>query len=364
MRAKEAEGEQQHADNHQCDGFEQRQRDARQHQHNHRPQHFATAQLVRQCANLRRTVNARQVHHREQADHGLVHVVRVSQQAITDVVEQRHKAAHQQKCFEKQPRQTGVTKVHGEAVQQAARVHGLRAEVTRFRQDLYKHHGQHQRQAANHQHRCVPADKVDQHAGDQTPAHPANRIAADVQPHRQANVLRVDFLAQVGHSNGGQPAQRQAHQCAGNQYAFPARHPRTEHSEQRRAEQRRDHHRLTPDGIRNRPRHQQTDSQHPGGHRQNQTALRGVDPVFMGQHRHHRLHAIQQGKRRKAPREQCQHRAHEHRRAFLDKDVFELSDNIIQRRGRDFMSERGDSSFHGDLITRIAKRQWQKNIAS
>ena len=91
--------------------------------------------------------------------------------------------------------------------------------------------------------------------------------------------------------------------------------------------------------------------------------MRRVDPVFMGQHRHHRLHAIQQRKRREPTREQRQYRAHKHRGAFFDKHIIEFSDTIIQRRRPDFVGERGDSSFHGGpQKARKAERQWQKNI--
>nr|BFE92081.1 hypothetical protein GCM10020185_26170 [Pseudomonas brassicacearum subsp. brassicacearum] len=68
---------------------------------------------------------------------------------------------------------------------------------------------------------------------------------------------------------------------------------------------------------------------------------------FLGQQRHHRLHAIQQGKGRKATAEQRQHRAHEHRRALLDIDVLEFGDDIILHTRRDFMGQWSDSSFHG-----------------
>ncbi|CAI8885286.1 hypothetical protein EMIT043CA1_20257 [Pseudomonas brassicacearum] len=59
------------------------------------------------------------------------------------------------------------------------------------------------------------------------------------------------------------------------------------------------------------------------------------------------MHAIQQGKGRKATAEQRQHRAHEHRRALLDIDVLEFGDDIILHTRRDFMGQWSDSSFHG-----------------
>jgi hypothetical protein len=162
----------------------------------------------------------------------------------------------------------------------------------------------------------------------------------------------MNFFTQVRHRYCGQTAQRQAHQGASNQDAFPGRHHRAEQGKGRRRKQRKHHDGLAPKGIGNRSGDQQTNGQHRRGDRQDQTALCRVDPVFMGQHRHHRLHTIQQRKGRKAPREQRQHRAHKHRRAFLDKHIIELRDNIIQRGWRDFVGERCNSSFHGDLKLR------------
>ncbi|MND83928.1 hypothetical protein D3C80_758040 [compost metagenome] len=184
---------------------------------------------------------------------------------------------------------------------------GARAEVARFGEDLPEHHGGNQRQAADHQQRRVPADEVDQHAGDQAPAHAANGIATDVQAHGQANVLGVDLFAEVSHGHRRQAAQRQPEQGAGQQYAVPAGHQGADDGAQRCAKQGENHHRLASDAVGNRPGDQQPECQHTGGYREDQAALRGADRELLGQQRHHRLHAVQQGKGGKAAAEQRQH---------------------------------------------------------
>ncbi|MNZ91859.1 hypothetical protein D3C78_1108580 [compost metagenome] len=122
MRPEETEGEHQHADDHQQQGAEQGQQQAAEHQQDGAPEHFAPPQFVGQGTDLRRAVDARQVHHRQQADQRLAHVIRLGQQAIADVVEQGDEGAHQQEGFEEQPGQSGIAKVQGKTLQQAARV--------------------------------------------------------------------------------------------------------------------------------------------------------------------------------------------------------------------------------------------------
>ncbi|MNF86800.1 hypothetical protein D3C84_692490 [compost metagenome] len=207
MGAEEAEGEDQHADDHQRQRGEHRQGEADDHQRDGAPEHFATTEFVSQRADFCRAVDTRQVHHRKHPDERLFHVIRLGQQAIADVVEQRDERPHQHKGLEEQQRQAGIAKVHGEAVEQAARVQRAGTEVARFGEDFPEHRRRNQGQAADHQHCRVPTDEVDQYPGDQAPAHPANRVATDVQAHRQADVLRMDLFAQVGHGDRRQPAQ-------------------------------------------------------------------------------------------------------------------------------------------------------------
>ena len=108
VRAEEAEGEQQQAGEHQRDRLEQGQQQAAEHQQDDRPEHLASPQLVGQRTDPGRAVDAREVNHREHADHRLAHVVGLGQQAVADVVEQGDEAAHQQEADQEQPGQSGV----------------------------------------------------------------------------------------------------------------------------------------------------------------------------------------------------------------------------------------------------------------
>ncbi|MNC36251.1 hypothetical protein D3C75_847640 [compost metagenome] len=220
--------------------------------------------------------------------------------------------------------------MHGETVEQAARVQRAGAEVARFGEDFPEHRRGNQRQATDHQHRRVPADEVDQYPGDQASAHPANRVATDVQTHGKADVLWVDLFAQVGHGDSRQTAQRQSDQRTHQQHTVPARHHRTGHGAQRSGEQSCHHHRFTSDTVGNRASDQQADGKHAGGDRQDQAALRRVDGILVGQQRHHRLHAVEQGESRKTAAEQRQHRAHEGRGAFFDVDLRQLSGDSVR----------------------------------
>ncbi len=189
-------------------------------------------------------------------------MIGLGQQAVADVVEQGDEGAHQQEGFEEQPGQAGIPEVPDEAIQQAAWVHRLRAEIARFGQHLPEYQRRHQGQAAYGEHRRVPTDEVNQYAGDQTPAHAANGIAADVQAHGQADVLRVDLFAQVGHRHRRQAAQRQADQGAGGQYQLPARHHSAGQGGKGGADQGKHHHRLAPYAVGDRAGDQQAERQH------------------------------------------------------------------------------------------------------
>ncbi|MNE24378.1 hypothetical protein D3C80_1176650 [compost metagenome] len=186
----------------------------------------------------------------------------------------------------------------------------------------------------------MPADEVDQYASDEPPAHAANRVAADVQAHGQANVLRVDLFAQVGHRHCRQAAQRQADQGAGGQYQLPAGHHCAGQGGQGGADQREHHHGFAPDAVRNGAGDQQAERQHGGGHRQHQAALCRVDGKLPGQQRHHRLYAVQQGEGGETAAEQGQHGFHEGGCAFFDPH--------FGQDGRFWLKEEGGyCSFHG-----------------
>jgi len=85
-----------------------------------------------------------------------------------------------------------------------------------------------------------------------------------------------------------------------------------------------------PQPVGYRPGDQQAAGEHRGRDRKNQAALRRIDGKFVGQRRHHRLYAIQQGEGGKPAGEQRQHRAHEHRRAFFDVLVIKLRHHLIE----------------------------------
>jgi hypothetical protein len=82
------------------------------------------------------------------------------------------------------------------------------------------------------------------------------------------------------------------------------------------------------------------------GLRPKRSEIGPVDGIFVGQQRHHRLHAIEQGEGREAAAEQRQHRTHERRRAFFDVDLLEFSDDIVLHGRWNFMGKWSDSSFH------------------
>lgn len=262
--------------------------------------------------------DAREVNHREHADHRLAHVVGLGQQAVADVVEQGDEAAHQQEADQEQPGQSGVAEVQAVAVEQGRRLQRCRPEVFRFGQHAPEHQRGDQGQAAEDRQCGMPGDEIDQDAADQASAHPADGVAANVQAHRQADVLRMDLFAEIGHRHRGQAAQGQPDQRAHQQHAMPGGHHRAAEGEQRGGQQRDDHHRLATDRVGDRAGDQQAKGEHGGGDGQCQAAFRGADGKRLGQHRHHRLDAVEQGKGGETAGEQRQRGAHELRGAFFD----------------------------------------------
>ncbi len=266
---------------------------------------------------MSRAVDTRQVEHRQQTDHGLAEVERLGNQSIADIVVQRDEAAHQQKALQEQPGQAGIAEVQAVALQQSLRAQRSRTEVPRFRQKAPEQQGRQQRQPAHQSQHAMPGQVVHQHAAQQASAHAADGVAANVQPHCQAQMVGMDLLAQVGHGHCSHAAERQADQCAHQQNAMPAGRQRTTDGEHRGSEQGGDQHLLAADGIGDRPGDQQADGQGQRRERKDQAALRCVDAECLRQHGHHRLHAVEQGEGGEAAGEQRQGGAREARGAFL-----------------------------------------------
>nr|GEU28048.1 hypothetical protein [Tanacetum cinerariifolium] len=252
VRGKETVREQRHARQDQRQPVREREQQAGQHHGHHRPQHVAAAVTIRQLARPHRAVNAQQIQERHRAHQALAEAKRRAQQPVRNIVIQADKRAHQQERQRKQPRQARVGQVQSEAGRHGAPAAVGRREVARWRQAAPEFPcGQHAGHA-DRAHGQAPRKMVAQHRRDDPPCHAAKRAAADVQPHRQAQRRRFDFLAQ-------------------------------------------------PFGQR--ARHQQRQGQRAGRDRQRETALRRAQRKLVRQQRHQRLHAVQQRETRKAAEE-------------------------------------------------------------
>ncbi len=129
-------------------------------------------------------------------------------QAIANIVKQRDERAHQQEAGQEQARQPLVAPVQAEVDKQRFRAQRCRAEMTRFRQNFPEHQGRSQCETADDRQRNTPAKEVREYPAQQTPAHAANRVPADVQPHRKGDEARVDLLAEIGHPDCRHAAER------------------------------------------------------------------------------------------------------------------------------------------------------------
>ena len=147
-----------------------------------------------------------------------------------------------------------------------------RTEVARFRQDAPEHQCCGKGEAANDRQRNPPAEEIGEYTGQQTTAHAADGVTADIQPHRERHHAGMDLFAQVGHADRRHAAQRQTNQGAHNQDPVPAGHHRRQQGAAGSQHQRRHHYLFAANRVRERAGKQQADRQHGGGDGQRDTA--------------------------------------------------------------------------------------------
>ena len=108
-----------------------------------------------------------------------------------------------------------------------------------------------------HRPQCdMPAKKIGQEPDHDTATQPANRRPADVNSHRHAKALGINFLSQIGHGNRWHPAQHQSFKGAHHQKGMPVRKQRRNQVKHGRHTHRHKHQFLAPCRLRYRARQQ------------------------------------------------------------------------------------------------------------
>jgi hypothetical protein len=168
------------------------------------------------------------------------------------------------------------------------------------RQQLDRRQRAQQREAADAGERQPPAAGVREDAGQQPAGHPADRVAADVEPDREAERGAVDLLRQVRHRDRRQPRQRDPLQRPQDQQRGEARRGGAGEPEQRRGEQRPAHHARAAVGVGEPAGRHERQPERRRRHRQHERGggRRDVEPLR--QQRQQRLRREQQRERRQA----------------------------------------------------------------
>jgi hypothetical protein len=87
----------------------------------------------------------------------------------------------------------------------------------------------------------LPGSDLGQKSHANTAHHPAESRAADIEAHRPAEMLGLNFLGEVGHGDCWHPAEDHAGQGAGGQQNMPVRRDCGENGEQCRQAHRDEH---------------------------------------------------------------------------------------------------------------------------
>ena len=208
------------------------------------------------------------------------------------VVEDRDKAAHEQKAEREALAQRGGAQMHRQVARQAAQRQRLRTEVTRRRQQPREQRGRHQAHHGNAAHRKLPAAQVGQTTRQQAPGQAAERVAADVEAHRGRQRGRVEFFTHVGHRDRRQPAERHADERSQHQQHGPRIDEGAGQAEHARQPQCDQHHRLATPGFGQRPGDEHAQRQAQRGERQRQAAVGRRLVEVPCKQRQQRLHAV------------------------------------------------------------------------
>ncbi|CJL11977.1 Uncharacterised protein [Streptococcus pneumoniae] len=214
MRGEETEGEHAEADDNAGQPGRCAEPDAEQHERHAAAQNLPRTEARHQTARPAGTENAAKIDDEQQTDERGRQAEWRAGQAEANVVEQRDEAPHQQEALQEQAAQDRVRQVQAEIGQQDRQRERLRLEVARRRQQPDEQAQGHHSQRGDTAERQRPAAQITQQAGQQTPEHPTQSSAADVQPHRRRQRVRVELFTDIGHRQRRQATQRQAQQRA------------------------------------------------------------------------------------------------------------------------------------------------------
>lgn len=125
---------------------------------------------------------------------------------------------------------------------------------------------------------AAPGRGIGQHARCKASGKPADGVAADEKPDREAERSRLDLLGEIGHGDGGQSAQRHAFEAAGKEKADEAGGSRSGKKEQRGCGERGRHHHLAAPRFSERAGDEQHWREQTGSERESEAARRRGNP--------------------------------------------------------------------------------------
>ncbi|PAV68213.1 hypothetical protein WR25_13581 [Diploscapter pachys] len=305
MRAEKADRHQRDADDDQPQRCRRRDGDARDQHDDRQPEHPSPPDPSRKAAEQRRTHRSQDIEQEDHADRRLAEAIRRRDQAEARVIVQRDEQAHQQEGFGVEQRQRPVAQQDRDAGERVAR--GARDEAARRRCQPAKRLRHHHAGEADAAQRPAPIRDVRDQAGDQSPAHAAQRAAGDVQPHRRAHRRRIHLFGDIGHGDRRHAGKRKAGEQPKCQQGMPSRCHRCGKRQQPRRKHRRDHQWPPPDPVGQDAREQDGDRQRAGRERHGQGRALRAQRIIACEQRQQRLDGVEQRKGRKA-REQHRQR--------------------------------------------------------
>src|SRR5205085_4689113 len=108
------------------------------------------------------------------------------------------------------PAQPGIAEMPDKRKREITERQGARPEMPRLREVAPDDERAGEAEEPDGGEGDAPGAVIGDDAGGEPPGHAAEPVAGDEQPDREADGARIGLLAEIGHGDGRQPAQRDA----------------------------------------------------------------------------------------------------------------------------------------------------------
>ena len=300
MGAEKAPGDQRYAERDQRDVVGQRREHAGQADQRGGPDDAPPPVTPGEAAHHGRTHRPHDIEQENHAHRRLAERNRRQRKPEGQIIVGADEGADDQERLREQQPQPGIAEMADIDAQQRRRVEGLARARALARQRIDEIGRAGEADQRDRRQTGAPVPVVGENRADEPPRHPAQRVAGDIDAHDQSERLGRQDIGEIGHGDGGQAAEGKARQRAEDQQRGPVARQRHAKRGERGRDERKRHHPLAPDRLRQRARQQQRGRHHQRRDRQCEARRRRGQREVAREQRQQRLHAVEQREGREA----------------------------------------------------------------